>query len=210
MQLARIVHESSLIFKNGSGLEVVGDDAKTGIQVSCSTRLPNGEVRAPFCYAVEVGRSPVVRYEAGWPSDDSIIGRDSTIQSSSIGTDMRDSVKEKIHSPIAYTLSIHAPIVIVNLLPEGGRFELMHAVRKTVLWFADLEPGQQVPVHSVGLDAPLLLLLNLGYCRTPIGEGALCHHGVDSPLGGEKGELFNTESVPLVVGALFLSMHFAG
>ena len=57
----------------------------------------------------------------------------------------------------------------------------MHAVRKTVLWFADLEPGEQVSVHSVGLDAPLLLLINLRFCRTPIGEGVLVHHGVDPP-----------------------------
>jgi hypothetical protein len=94
---------------------------------------------------------------------------------------------ERIHGPVAYTLSIHAPLVIVNLLPEGGRFELMHAIRRTVLWYADLQPGQQIPVHSVGLDAPLLLLVNLGFCRTPVGEGALVHHGVASVVGG-KGE----------------------
>ena len=52
-----------------------------------------------------------------------------------------------------------------------------------VVWFADLEPGHQVSVHSVGLDAPLLLLVNLGFCRTPFGEGALVHHGVDPPPG---------------------------
>lgn len=86
-----------------------------------------------------------------------------------------------VHGPVAYTLSIYAPFVIANLLPEAGRFELMHAVRRTVVWFADLEPGQQVSVHSVGLDAPLLLLINLRFCRTPIGEGALVHHGVDPP-----------------------------
>ena len=59
----------------------------------------------------------------------------------------------------------------------------MHAVRKNVMWFADLDPGEQISIHSVGLDAPLLLLLNLGFCRTPVGEGALIHHGVDHPAG---------------------------
>ena len=76
----------------------------------------------------------------------------------------------------------------MNLLPEGGRFELMHAIRKTVVWYADLDPGQQVPVHSVGLDAPLLLLVNLGFCRTPVGEGALVHHGADNVNVGRGGE----------------------
>jgi hypothetical protein len=87
------------------------------------------------------------------------------------------------HGPIAYTISVHPPFVIVNLLPEKGRFELMHAIRKTVLWFGDLEPGQQVSVHSVGLDAPIMLLLNLGFAKTPVGEGALIHHGSDPPPG---------------------------
>jgi hypothetical protein len=53
----------------------------------------------------------------------------------------------------------------------------MHATRRSVLWFSDLKPGEKVSVHTVGLDAPLLLLVNLGFCRTPVGEGALVHHG---------------------------------
>jgi len=46
-----------------------------------------------------------------------------------------------------------------------------------VLWFGDLAPGESVPIHTVGLDAPLLLLLNMGYCRTPFGQGILVHEG---------------------------------
>ena len=45
-----------------------------------------------------------------------------------------------------------------------------------------------MPVHSVGLDAPLLLLVNLGFCRTPVGEGALVHHGANTATSG-KGEI---------------------
>ena len=80
-------------------------------------------------------------------------------------------------------LAIHPPLVIANLLPEKGRFKLMHAFRCTVLWFGGLEPGQQMSVHSVGLDAPLLLFVNLGFAKTPVGEGALVHHGADPPQG---------------------------
>jgi hypothetical protein len=72
---------------------------------------------------------------------------------------------------------IHPPIVIENLLPERGRFELMNATSRAVLWWGTLEPGERFPIHTVGLDAPLLLLMNLGYCRTPVGEGALIHDG---------------------------------
>ena len=98
-------------------------------------------------------------------------------QSSTIRRGRRE---EPQHGAVAYTINVHAPIVLVNLLPERGRFEIMHAVRRTVLWFADLEPGQQVPVHSVGLDAPLLLFINLHFCCTPVDDGALIHHGTEA------------------------------
>lgn len=173
VQLARIVHETSLLYQNGAGEDIEQSKATSGVQVSCATHSQNGKIRTPFCYAIEIVRSPIVK---------------SAIDGA-ITSDARDDLVEKnkkkrkpdnlsvIHGPVAYTLAIHSPMVIVNLLPEGGRFELMHAIRKTVVWYADLEPGQQVPIHSLGLDIPLLLLVNLGFCRTPIGEGALVHHG---------------------------------
>ena len=40
-----------------------------------------------------------------------------------------------------------------------------------------LQSGDSVPIHTVGLDAPLYLLINLGYCRTPHGKGVLIHEG---------------------------------
>ena len=197
IQLAKIVHETSLIFQNGSFEDVAADDAKSGVQVSCPTRGGSGDGNAPFCYAIEVGRSPIIsaNKERVLPdgSKDAGTAVDASEKKPANPTAQEKKTKkqEKIHGPVAYTLSIHAPLVIVNLLPEGGRFELMHAVRKTVLWYADLQPGQQIPVHSVGLDAPLLLLVNLGFCRTPVGEGALVHHGADTLSSGRgKGRFF--------------------
>jgi hypothetical protein len=164
IQLAKIVNESALLFEAGQGKDVTSEDATSGVQVSCPVTRGEGERLAPFCYAVEVGRSPLVKARRREEQE-------------------KEKHRELIHGPVAYTLSFHPPFEIVNLLPEKGRFELMHAVRRTVVWFADLEPGQHISVHSVGLDAPLLLLLNLGFCRTPVGEGALVHHGVDPPVG---------------------------
>lgn len=193
IQLAKLVHESSLMFKKVSGQELAGDDAKTGIQVSCSTKTSCGKVRAPFCYAIEVSRSPLVKISEDRSSADVDVSLSTETERRNVNLFDKKSKKEvAIHAPVAYSLSIHPPIVVVNLLPEGGRFEIMHAVRKTVLWFADLEPGQQVAVHSVGLDAPLLLLINLGYCRTPVGEGALVHFPANgSTAGGGKGKLLS-------------------
>ena len=197
IQLAKIVYESSVIFQNRSGEDIPADDAKSGVQVSCPTRSRGGDGPAPFCYAIEVGRSPLIninRDKALTESKDSSQTdsgkgekKTATVTDKTSGADKKAKRVEKIHGPVAYTLSVHAPLVVVNLLPAEGRFELMHAVRKTVLWYADLQPGQQIPVHSVGLDAPLLLLVNIGFCRTPVGEGALVHHGVDSEKTGKGG-----------------------
>jgi hypothetical protein len=200
VQLAKIVHESAKIFQNGSADEdIPPENAKNGVQIACPTRSGKGDGKAPFCYAVEIARSPLISFNR----DKSIT--DSKGSSGSDTVDIRSGEKSKrskndrkskkadrIHGPVAYSLSVHAPLVIVNLLPEGGRFELMHAVRKTVVWFADLQPGQQIPVHSIGLDAPLLLLVNLGFCRTPVGEGALVHHGGDAVYHG-KGMNFDVQ-----------------
>jgi hypothetical protein len=163
LPFSKIVIDSSVAFDQNSGQDMAQEKATSAVQLSCPVLKETGDRLAPFCYALEVDRSPIVG------------SRDEN----------RKHAKKQafIHGPIAYTVSIHPPIVLANLLPEKGRFELMHAVRRTVLWFGDLEPGQQVSVHSVGLDAPVLLLLNLGFAKTPVGEGALIHHGSDPPPG---------------------------
>ena len=173
MQLARIVHETSRIFQYGAGEDVVQSEARSGLQVSCATHARNGKIRTPFCYAIEIVRSPIVKSNMSSTSVD----KNGLVEKNKKKRQREHS--RLVHGPVAYSIAIHPPIVIVNLLPERGRFELMHAIRKTVVWFGDLEPGQQVPVHSLGLDVPLLLLVNLGFCRTPVGEGALVHHGGD-------------------------------
>jgi len=163
VQLAKLVSESALIFESQESSHMAGlvEASTTGVHVCCPV-VQRSRRLSPFCYAVEVKRSPLVKHQMNQDQEKHQSGT-------------------KVHGPVTYTLSIHPTFVIVNLLPERGRFELMHAVQQNVVWFADLNPGQQVSIHSVGLDAPLLLLLNLGFCKTPVGEGALVHHGVDPP-----------------------------
>ena len=62
------------------------------------------------------------------------------------------------HEPVQYSLVIHPPLVIENLLPENGRFELMHATRRKVVWWADLKAGERIPVHTGLLCAPEFFL----------------------------------------------------
>jgi hypothetical protein len=70
---------------------------------------------------------------------------------------------------------IHPPIILENLLPVSGTFELIRAKdpNKTVLWSAVIEPGKSKPVHTVAMDSALLLLINLDFCRSS--DGALIH-----------------------------------
>jgi hypothetical protein len=39
-------------------------------------------------------------------------------------------------------------------------FELIHAIEKKILWSAYIEAGEAKPIHTVTLDAPLMLLLH--------------------------------------------------
>ena len=180
VQLAKVVHETCRLYAEAEGRDIEQSGGRSGVQVSCATHTQNEKVGTPFCYAIEIVRSPIVKSKDA--SVTSIAAKDGVVEKKK---KRKTDYSSLMHGPVAYTLAIHAPLVIVNLLPEGGRFELMHAIKKTVVWYADLEPGQQVPIHSLGLDVPLLLLVNLGFCRTPIGEGALVHHGGDATVGSK-------------------------
>ena len=181
VQLAKVVYETFRLYAEAEGRDIEQSGGRSGVQVSCATHSQTEKVGTPFCYAIEIVRSPIVKSKDA--SVTSFAAKDGVVEKKKKKS--KTDYSSLMHGPVAYTLAIHAPLVIVNLLPEGGRFELMHAIKKTVVWYADLEPGQQVPIHSLGLDVPLLLLVNLGFCRTPIGEGALVHHGGDTAVGSK-------------------------
>ena len=72
---------------------------------------------------------------------------------------------------------IHPPIVLENLLPTKGIFELIHATHKTVLWSSVIAPGKAVPVHTVTLDVPIMLVIILDFCRSS--QGLVVHKPVE-------------------------------
>lgn len=185
IQLAKILHESSAIFNDSNRDPDVANQVATGIQVSCPTFDENGyRSSRPFCYVVEVKKSPFFKAETK-NSEISRAGDELTPARMGKGLKTARNIflrgyapeKTEIHAPIAYSLVIHPPFIIENLLPERARFELMHAFRKNVLWWGCLEAGERVSIFTVGLDAPILLLVNLGFCKSAVGEGALIHHG---------------------------------
>ncbi len=122
-----------------------------------------------FCYNVEIQR------HGGSLENDSKIKKGPEAYLPNLGM-----YKEKFRgksstdfSPVHYTIVVHPPIILENLLPSGGIFELMHATQKVILWSAYIEAGEAKPIHTVTLDAPLMLLLNLRYCKTL--DGTLVH-----------------------------------
>jgi hypothetical protein len=177
VQLAKLVHETALIFRGNNGEDVEPKKARSGLRISCPVSVSTeGVYLAPFCYVVEIRRSPVVKSQE----------HPKFQETKATDKPKRDGHSTFVHGPITYSLRICPPLIIENLLPKRGRFELMLATSRKVIWFADLKPGERVPIHTVGLDAPLRLMLNLGFCRTPVGDGALVHHGSDTRLA--KGE----------------------
>ncbi|KAL7555284.1 hypothetical protein ACHAWF_018921 [Thalassiosira exigua] len=190
VQLAKILHESSVIFKDANGDPNEANriaSSGIGMEISCpifdSRNCRSGR---PFCYVLEVKRSPfrtsaqtpAIKPEAGGAADLLSPTRMMNLKNAkNIFAKNAPPEKVEAHAPIAYTLTVHPPLVIENLLPERGRFEIMDTTSKSVIWWGNLEAGERVAVHTVGLDAPLVLLVNLGFCRTAVGEGALIHHG---------------------------------
>ena len=75
----------------------------------------------------------------------------------------------------------------------------MHATRKKVVWSSDLMPGERVPVYTVDLNAPLLLLIHVGYCRTPVGQGVSLLWFLDSMMCSQH---------MLITLYIFLSIFF--
>lgn len=201
VDISKLVHETADIFRKENR---ASDDINTDYNIFCPIINMTDESVSPFCYCIEVRRSPVVSPFPGHESYDinTNSGRNEHVEEtsghqlldqSSFGSmktsvlqrngdfDDRDNYQEpNMHGPISYSLTIYPPFMIRNMIPEPARYELMHAVRKQIVWWRDLEPGETVPIHSVGLDSPLLILINVGYCRTPIGEGALIHQGTES------------------------------
>lgn len=198
VHLSRLVEESDEIFTHSS--QYLTDSISTGHLLSCPVMDSSiEETNWPFCYCVEVKRSPLVAPFPGHGSDiaksldrakmghvgcadDPAGSRDGELSTSHLNkrnsVESPEAMNENLqHGPVAYSLVIHPPIVMENLLPEPARFELMIASRRHVVWWYDLQPGESIPVHNVGLDSSLLLLINVGYCRTPNGGGALVHRG---------------------------------
>jgi hypothetical protein len=68
---------------------------------------------------------------------------------------------------------IHPPITIENLLPSSASFEIFHATELRELWSGEINSVESRHIHTVSLEEPLLLKINLNYCKCT--EGIIIH-----------------------------------
>ncbi len=78
-----------------------------------------------------------------------------------------------IFSSYSRCIVLHPPISIENFLPAAASFEILHAVEKRVLWSSLIPAGQLQTIHTVSLNDPLELSINLYYCRAS--QGVIIH-----------------------------------
>ena len=82
-------------------------------------------------------------------------------------------MKRELNFRLKFTIEIHPPIVLENLLPTVAYFEIIHAVHKRVLWKSWVLSEATTSIHTVTLDQPLILLISANYCHTS--DGLLFH-----------------------------------
>jgi hypothetical protein len=136
-----------------------------------SSRIINFDQLPCFRYNVEV---EAVTHSQGNPSESDTFTDNENYYSLFVAKDRNEEI---LSPPCTYTLAIHPPFIVENLLPMKGTFELVHAKHKTVLWSSDINSGEIKCVHTVPSDEPILLLINLDFCRSS--EGVLVTKPVD-------------------------------
>lgn len=152
----------------------INSELKESRQAKTTTRLKPDSARAsaakipPFIYNVEVtrqgdGHAQILHVDAEKTFADVFF-------KSYIRSNAEDELKQ---DPLHYLLVLQPPIVLQNLLPAIGKFTIVNTATKTVLWTRFLACGESVDIHTLSLEEPLTLLINLGYCRST--EGARIH-----------------------------------
>jgi hypothetical protein len=119
IQLSKILHETSTIWNNAKGDPSVANQFASGTEISCPVfDTDNNRQTIPFCYVVEIKRSPLAPQKKT-EEIDAIAGE---LFSPTIVAKVQKTAKSKPlraagtttyrHRPVLYSLLIHPPIVI--------------------------------------------------------------------------------------------------
>ena len=166
IDLGTIVQDAALAYEEGR--EKGGPIAEAappphGRSLSCPLTLPQSAVDvdkmrtplAPITYCVEVRRTPF-RHGSAEDFHESQAG-----MLSRLVRKKGQAQDQSRHAPLEYSLVIHPPIVLENFLPKDALFQLMHGVQDRIVWSSKIKAGERIPIHTVGLEAPLRLLIRI-------------------------------------------------
>ena len=87
--------------------------------------------------------------------------------------DHGDSLSPRIFPDTEYLISLHAPFLLENLLPVEALFQLVrkktHTTDGALLWTGKIGAGKARPIHTVSLDASVILTVSLSYMEKEAG-----------------------------------------
>lgn len=113
IQLAKIVHETSVIWSNSKADSSVANQFASGTEITCPIQDDNNRQAIPFSYVVEVKRSPLASQQientASIPQE--VLSPSKSLKSTK-NKPIKSAVETLRHQPVHYSLLIHPPIVI--------------------------------------------------------------------------------------------------
>lgn len=118
IQLAKIVHETSVIWSNAKADPSIANQFASGAEISCQVLdTHSNQNPAPFCYVVEVKRSPLAsqKTEEADPISRELFSPSNITKglTSTKSKPILDNADTKFrHLPVMYSLHVHPPIVI--------------------------------------------------------------------------------------------------
>lgn len=115
IQLAKILHETSVIWNKAKADPAIANQFASGTEISCPILDENNNRQTiPFCYVIEVKRSPLAPQQ--FVEEPDIITQElfspTNIARGLKGTKKKGGDPSERHLPVFYSIRVHPPIVI--------------------------------------------------------------------------------------------------
>ncbi len=135
-----------------------------------STRDATSSKKQLFSYSVEIVRNDFANLhasrEAIKTSNKHMIQKVMAMAKPLFGGGHNEVNSIRATNNVDYTIVINPPIILENLLPCGGIFQIIHTTQKNTLWSGEILPGHVKSIHTVILNDPLTLLITLPHCKS--------------------------------------------
>ena len=135
-----------------------------------STRDVTSSKKQLFSYSIEIVRNDFSNLhtsrEAIKTSNKHMIQKVMAMAKPLFGGGQHEVNSIRATNDVDYTIIINPPIILENLLPCGGIFQIIHTTQKNTLWSGEILPGHVKSIHTVILNDPLTLLITLPHCKS--------------------------------------------